>query len=275
MPPTPDGPGPAATRTDDHRPWRPASGESARPNQGSLSPGTTAMGRGTQARRPELGRLEAARPHVRWHRCAARRPRSNPGDAVRMRNCSVSRILRGSRLIRPGKGKGAALKPCRVPYYPGPTGSALGSPSAAGCKTLRDSRTGCGGYAGVIASLIALTGRASRRTAAASWRSWPGAAPLRSMPRLRPGRHRPSGTGPQPGGRAVHRRLPLGRALEDPGHLGEQISPAPCKRAELSNRGGFEPAAGQVAPSGPVPRLARQLGDEDTVSFRALIDHAF
>ena len=62
---------------------------------------------------------------------------------------------------------------------------------------------------------------------------------------------------------------PLGRALEDPGHLGEQISPAPGKRAELSNRGGFV-AAGQVAPSGPVPRLARQLGDEDTVSFRAL-----
>lgn len=67
---------------------------------------------------------------------------------------------------------------------------------------------------------------------------------------------------------------PLGRILEDPGHLGEQISPAPGKRAELSNRGGFV-AAGQVAPSGPVPRLTRQLGDEDTVSFRALIDHAF
>ena len=63
---------------------------------------------------------------------------------------------------------------------------------------------------------------------------------------------------------------PLGRALEDPGHLGEQISPAPGKRAELSNRGGFL-AAGQVAPSSPVPRLARQLGDEDTISFRALI----
>ena len=63
---------------------------------------------------------------------------------------------------------------------------------------------------------------------------------------------------------------PLGRTLEDPGHLGEQISPAPGKRAELSNRGGFL-AAGQVAPSSPVPRLARQLGDEDTISFRALI----
>src|SRR6185436_20568537 len=62
---------------------------------------------------------------------------------------------------------------------------------------------------------------------------------------------------------------PLGRALEDPGHLGEQISPAPGKRAELSNRGGFL-AAGQVAPSSPVPRLARQLGDEDTISFRRL-----
>jgi len=31
------------------------------------------------------GRSWAARPHVRWHRAPARRPRSNPGDAVRMR----------------------------------------------------------------------------------------------------------------------------------------------------------------------------------------------
>jgi hypothetical protein len=66
----------------------------------------------------------------------------------------------------------------------------------------------------------------------------------------------------------------LGRALEDPSHLGKQISPALGKGAELSNRGGFL-AAGQVAPSGPVPRLTRQLGDEDTISFRALIDYAF
>jgi len=66
----------------------------------------------------------------------------------------------------------------------------------------------------------------------------------------------------------------LGRALEYAGDLGEQVAAAARELAELGHRGGLL-ATGQVAPSGPVPRLARQLGDEDTVSFRALIDHAF
>jgi hypothetical protein len=40
------------------------------------------------------------------------------------------------------------------------------------------------------------------------------------------------------------------------------------------HRGGFLVAA-QLAPPGTVARLAPDLGDEDTVSGRALIDHAF
>jgi hypothetical protein len=117
--------------------------------------------------------------------------------------------------------------------------------------------------------LIALTGRASLRTAAASWRSLARRRPSSvHADRVRVGTGLPAQARSLAGERFIV--PPLGRALEDPGHLGEQISPAPGKRAELSNRGGFL-AAGQVAPSSPVPRLARQLGDEDTISFRALI----
>jgi hypothetical protein len=66
----------------------------------------------------------------------------------------------------------------------------------------------------------------------------------------------------------------LGRALEDSGHLGEQVGPAARELAELGHRGGFL-VAGQVAPSGPVPRFARDLGYEYPVSVRAILDHKF
>jgi hypothetical protein len=59
----------------------------------------------------------------------------------------------------------------------------------------------------------------------------------------------------------------LGRALEYVGDLDEQVAAAARELAELGHRGGLL-ATGQVAPSGPVPRLARQLGDEDRASFR-------
>ena len=195
---------------DDRRSRRHPSAASARPRQAAChrNSGSGARHSSAPARTgPSGGRATS---------CPVASGASSPTSQQSRRRCSHEKLLcvaNSPRLtLKPARqGKGAALKPCRVPYYPGPTGFALGSPSAAGCKTRRDSRTGCGGYAGVIASLIALTGRASRRTAAASWRSWPGAAPPRSMPRSRPGRHRPSGTGPQPGGRAVHRAAPRTR----------------------------------------------------------------
>ena len=68
--------------------------------------------------------------------------------------------------------------------------------------------------------------------------------------------------------------LALGRALEDPGDLGQQVGPAARELAELGHRGGFF-IAGELPPAGPVPSLARELGDEDPVSLRAIIDHAF
>jgi hypothetical protein len=66
----------------------------------------------------------------------------------------------------------------------------------------------------------------------------------------------------------------LGRALEDPSDLGQQIGKARGQRAQLGHRGGLL-IGGQFPPAGPVAGLARQLGDEDTVSLRTPIDHAF
>jgi hypothetical protein len=68
--------------------------------------------------------------------------------------------------------------------------------------------------------------------------------------------------------------LALACALEDPGHLGEEIGPAARERLEFSHRGGLL-VAGELAPLRPVPRLTRQLRDEDTVSLRTIIGHVF
>ena len=69
-------------------------------------------------------------------------------------------------------------------------------------------------------------------------------------------------------------RFVLAGALEDPGHLGEEVGPPAGERGELGHRGGFL-VAGELAPLRSVPRLSRQLRDEDTVSLRAIIGHAF
>ena len=67
-----------------------------------------------------------------------------------------------------------------------------------------------------------------------------------------------SGLAAQPGGLARQRfvRFPLGRPLEDPGDLGEQVSPATRELAEPGHRGGLLVAA-QLAPPGMVPGLPR------------------
>ncbi len=81
---------------------------------------------------------------------------------------------------------------------------------------------------------------------------------------------------------AQHRRLTrqrlvqlaLTRALEDPGDLGEQVSAGTGELAELGHRGGFL-GCGELASLRVMARLAVQLGDEQPVSLRALIDHVF
>jgi len=58
----------------------------------------------------------------------------------------------------------------------------------------------------------------------------------------------------------------LGRALENAGHLGQQVGPACGKVAEFSHRGGLL-VLGEVAPSG-VPGGSGELGDQEPVSSR-------
>jgi hypothetical protein len=127
--------------------------------------------------------------------------------------------------------------------------------------------------AGVIASLIAFTGRSGRRRTAVAPPSPPAVGLFRSMPVSHPGQRLPCGTGPRRTGQRLIVTA-LGRALEDPGDLGEKVGAAARELAELGHRGRFL-AAGQVAPAGPVAGLAGQLGDEDTISLRAIIDHTF
>jgi hypothetical protein len=69
-------------------------------------------------------------------------------------------------------------------------------------------------------------------------------------------------------------QLPLARALDDPGDLGQQVS-APCSElAQCGHRGGLLVLC-EIPPPGAVLGLAEQLGDKNKVSFRAFIDHAF
>lgn len=56
--------------------------------------------------------------------------------------------------------------------------------------------------------------------------------------------------------------------------FGEQVGPAAREGLELGHRGGFL-VGRKVTPPGAMPRLPRQLRDEDTVSLRTIIEHAF
>ena len=56
----------------------------------------------------------------------------------------------------------------------------------------------------------------------------------------------------------------LGCALEDAGHLGQQVGPACGKVAEFSHRGGLL-VRGEVAPAGVVPGGSGELGDQEPV----------
>jgi hypothetical protein len=94
--------------------------------------------------------------------------------------------------------------------------------------------------------------------------------PPGDLPRVGPG------LPAQPGGLAGHLliRLALRGALEDPGHLGQQVTPAARELAQRGHRGGLL-AAAQLPPPGAAARLAEKLGDQQPVSLRARIDHAF
>ena len=62
--------------------------------------------------------------------------------------------------------------------------------------------------------------------------------------------------------------LAVRRPLEDPGDLGQQVTPAAGQRAEFVHRGGVF-VFGERAPPGAVPGLAGDLGDQDPVGSRS------
>jgi hypothetical protein len=66
-----------------------------------------------------------------------------------------------------------------------------------------------------------------------------------------------------PGERLV--QLPFRGALEDPGHLGQQVGPAARDGAELGHGDGFL-VSGERAPLRVMPRLAGKLGHDHPVS---------
>jgi hypothetical protein len=79
-----------------------------------------------------------------------------------------------------------------------------------------------------------------------------------------------SGQSAQGGGLAGERLIvpALGRALEDAGHLGQQVGPAAGEVAEFSHRGGLL-VPGEVAPAGMVPGGSGELGDQEPVPSRS------
>ena len=90
--------------------------------------------------------------------------------------------------------------------------------------------------------------------------------------RLRVGPGQPAQPRGAPGERFVE--FALACALEEAGHLGQQVGPTACERLEFGDCGGFL-ISGEPMPLRPVPGLPRYLRDEDTVSLRVIIDHAF
>ena len=78
------------------------------------------------------------------------------------------------------------------------------------------------------------------------------------------------GLAAQPGGLPCDRlvELALGCALEDSGHLGQQIAAPVRELAQLGHRRGFL-LPGQLAPPGMMPGGAGELRDEDPVTTRA------
>ena len=135
------------------------------------------------------------------------------------------------------------------------------------------------GSAGVMPQLVkssasqALRRRAGRRKTAAASPSPPVHGLPRSTGEWTAGRPRPCGIALRPGGPVARRARPrmFPRRCPPPRPAGR---PSGRQLAERGHRGGLL-VAGEFAPPGPVARLARELGDEDTVSSRPFIDHAF
>ena len=123
--------------------------------------------------------------------------------------------------------------------------------------------SGWGGAAVLIRRILSGAPAAVRRLACG-----PGPAPSFGGP-LRDEGGLGSGEPAQGGGLAGQRLImpTLGCALEDAGHLGQQVGPAGGKLAEFGHRGGLL-VAGEVAPSGVVPGGSGELGDQEPVSSR-------
>jgi hypothetical protein len=93
-------------------------------------------------------------------------------------------------------------------------------------------------------------------------RRWPSSIQAGMAPASGPGHAAQPRRGP--GQRLV--RFALAGALEDAGHLGQQVGPAPGQRAQFGQRGRFF-LVGERASPGAVARFAGDLGDEQTVGI--------
>jgi hypothetical protein len=69
-------------------------------------------------------------------------------------------------------------------------------------------------------------------------------------------------------------QLPLVETLQDPGYLGQQVRPSGRELAQPGHRGRML-GAGKLPPLRVMPCLTHELGDEDTVGLRAIIEHRF
>jgi len=118
---------------------------------------------------------------------------------------------------------------------------------------------------GLLAALVALAGRAAERRQP---RGLGTTLPLR-YPR-RDQRVIGTGLAAQLRGALGQRLVEFtrGGSLEDPGHLGEQVTPAAGPCAELGDRGGFL-LCGKRAPPGVMPRFAGQLSHQNPVGTRS------
>lgn len=103
-------------------------------------------------------------------------------------------------------------------------------------------------------------------TSAGAWRPQPTSTQAGTAAGSAPAlRHMPRGL---PDNRLA--RFPLGRALQDPGHLGQQVRAASRELAQPGHHSGFLVPA-QLTPPGVMPGSAGELRDEDTVTTRG--DH--